>query len=645
VSWTRTAVFLGTAALAAAPAARAQDWPHPGRDAGGTRHSPLAQIDRGNVSRLAVAWTFDTGDWSDGTRLPSRSAFEATPLVIDDVLYVPSAFSRLFALDAETGRQLWVFDPALDKSILRNLYVNRGVSSWTDGRKRLLYLGDLQGRLFAVDAATGKPDPGFGSAGVVDMRAGMADGHPDAQYSLTSPAAVCGDVVVAGSLVSDSSPQGPSGDVRGLDARTGRVLWRFHTVPRPGEPGSETWEAGSGNDRAGANAWSFMTVDDERRLVFLPLTSPAYDFYGGDRKGANLYGNSVVALDCATGRRRWHFQTVHHDVWDYDLPAPPVLVSVRREGREVPAVAQVTKTGFVFVLHRETGEPLFPVEERPFPRSVLDGEETSPTQPVPAKPPPFARQSMTRADLTDVTPESRQECEAMTQGADLDVSLYEPLGEQDRALFPGLNGGANYGGASWDPQARLLFVNSMDVGGLFRMARTREGAKLPYALRATRYEFFTDKNGYPCQKPPWGTLTAVDLDAGTFRWQSVLGEFEELTKRGVARTGAPNIGGSIVTAGGLVFVAATSDRTFRAFDRDTGRELWSAALPASGFATPATYRGRRSGRQFVVVAAGGGNKYDKGFGGMLVAFALPSAKAAPAGKPGSPSARKPVPAR
>jgi glucose dehydrogenase len=609
-----------------AGSAPAQEWPHPGCDAGGGRHSPLRQIDRGNVSRLAVAWTFDTGDWSDGSVLPSRSAFEATPLVIDGVLYVPSAFSRLFALDAETGTKLWVFDPAIDKAVARNLYVNRGVSSWTDGKRRLVFLGDVEGRLWAIDAATGRPDPGFGEGGRVNLRAGMAEGFPEAQYGLTSPAAVCGDVVVTGSLVSDGAPRGPSGDVRGFDARSGRPLWRFHTVPRPGEAGHETWEGDSWKDRGGANAWSLLSVDEARGLVFLPLTSPAYDFHGGDRKGANLFGNSVVALECATGKRRWHFQTVHHDLWDYDLPAAPVLLTVRREGKDLPAVAQVTKTGFVFVLHRETGEPLFPVEERPFPRSPIPGEDASPTQPVPAKPPPFARQGMSRADLTDVTPESRRECEAITEGALLDTGLFQPLGEQDQALFPGLNGGANYGGASFDPASHLLFVNSMDVGGLFRLARRSEGAKIPYALRARKYEFFTDSKGYPCQKPPWGTLTAIDVDSGEFRWQVRLGEIEELTRLGVPRTGAPNIGGSIVTDGGLVFVAATSDRRIRAFDSDTGRELWAAALPASGFATPMTFLGRKTGRQFVVIAAGGGNKYDKVFGGQLVAFALPAAE-------------------
>jgi quinoprotein glucose dehydrogenase len=573
------------------------------------------------VRGLEVAWTFDTGDWSDGAELPSRSAFEATPLVIDGVLYVPSPFSRLFALDAESGERRWVFDPEMDKAVPRNLYVNRGVSSWSDGKTRRIFLGDIEGRLWAIDAASGQPVAGFGEKGHVDMRAGM--GFPDSQYGLTSPTAVCEDVVVAGSLVSDGAPQGPSGDVRGLDARTGEVLWRFHTVPRPGEHGNETWAGESWKGRGGTNVWSFMSVDVERGLVFLPLTSPSYDFYGGDRKGENLFGNSVVALECETGRRRWHFQTVHHDIWDYDLPAQPVLVTVRRDGKDVPAVAQVTKMGFVFVLHRETGEPLFPVEERPVPKSTLEGEQTYPTQPFPVMPPPLARLSMAADELTDVTRESREECLAMTEGADLDVTIYDPLGKTNQALFPGLNGGANYGGASFDPESGLLFVNTRDVGGLFRMSKRRRGATITYALRGAKYEFFWDSNGYPCQKPPWGQLTAVDLNSGEFRWRETLGELEELTRRGVPKTGTPNIGGSIVTAGGLVFIGATSDHRFRAFDKETGEELWSAELPASGFATPTTYLGKKTGRQFVVIPAGGGNKYDKTFTGQIVAFALP----------------------
>ena len=599
------------------------EWHSYGGDPGGTKYSRLDQINKKNVATLKVAWTFDTGDFSEGTEYPTRSTFEATPLAIDGVLYVTTPFDRLVALDPETGEKLWDFDPQIDKTMRLNLFVSRGLAYWSDGKKKLLFVGDLQGRLFAINAATGKPDAKFGERGMVNLKKDVAERFPRGQYALTSPVAVCGNVVVAGGLVSDGLPHGPSGDVRGLDAITGKLLWRFHTVPHSGEFGNETWAGDSWKDRGGTNAWSILSVDERNGVVFLPLTSPSEDYYGGDRKGANLFGDSVVALDCATGKRKWHFQTIHHDLWDYDLPAQPVLVTVRRGGEEVPAVAQVTKTGFVFVLDRRTGAPLFPVEERPVPQSQIPGEATWPTQPFPLKPPPFARQAMTRDEITDVTPESRKECLEMVEDADTDVKLFDPFSEKTSAIFPGLNGGANWGGASFDPMTGVLYVNSMDVGGLFRLVKRPEGSDLPYALRAAKYEFFWDSNKYPCQKPPWGSLTAIDLNTGEFRWRVTLGEFDELKARGVPKTGAPNIGGSIVTAGGLVFVGATNDGRFRAFDKDTGEELWVTRLPASGIATPMTYLGRKTGKQFVVIAAGGGNKYDMKFTGKLVAFTLP----------------------
>ncbi len=601
----------------------AGEWRSYGGDAGGTKYSPLDQINKKNVARLQQAWVYDTGDVSDGTSYPTRSAFEATPLVVDGVMYVSTPFCRLVALDPETGTKLWDFDPQIDKTMRLNLFVSRGVAYWRSGEHKRIFLGDLEGRLFSIDAASGKPDPQFGRNGRLDLKEGVSEKGVRGEYSLTSPVAVCGDAVIAGGLVTDGVPHGPSGDVRAFDARSGKLLWRFHSVPRPGEVGNETWQMDSWKGRGGANAWSIMSVDEANNQVFLPLTSPSYDFYGGDRKGANLFGNSVVALDCATGKRRWHFQTVHHDLWDYDLPAQPVLVDVVREGRQVPGVAQVTKMGFVFVLNRLTGEPLFPVEERPVPKSNLPGEESWPTQPYPVKPAPFARQSMTRDEITDVTPESRRECQEMLKEALLDVKIYDPIGEKLAVLFPGLNGGTNWGGASFDPETQTLFVNSMDVGGLFRMAKTREGAEVPFALRGSKYEFLWDSNGYPCQKPPWGMLNAIDLNSGEYRWRTVLGEFDELKARGVSKTGAPNIGGTVVTAGGLIFVGATNDGKFRAFDKDTGEELWITKLPASGMATPMTYLGKRTGKQFVVIAAGGGNKYDKKFTGKLVAFSLP----------------------
>ena len=605
------------------PGLVAQEWPFCGGDAGGTRYSRFEQINKKNVTQLKVAWIYDTGDVSDGTEYPTRSAFEATPLVINGVLYVTTPFCRLIALDAESGQKLWDFDPQIDRTMRINLFVSRGVTYWSDDRRERLFLGDLHGRLFSIDAKTGKLDLKFGKSGMLDLKPLMAEKFLNRTYALTSPVAVCGNVIIAGSMVSDSAPRGPSGDVLGLDARSGKLLWRFHTVPRPGEFGHDTWEGDSWKDRGGTNAWSVLSVDEERGLVFVPLTSPSYDMYGADRRGANLYGNSLVCLSCKTGQRKWHFQAVHHDLWDYDLASQPVLVGVRRDGKDVPAVAQVTKMGFLFLFHRFTGAPLFKVEERPVPKSEIPGEEAWPAQPFPVKPAPFARQAMTRDDITDVTPESRQECLEMLEDSVTDLSIYRPFGEKNAVIFPGLNGGANWGSASFDPATGLLYVNSMDVGGLFRLVKRPEGSELPYALRAKKYEFLWDSKGYPCQKPPWGRLTAIDLNTGEFRWQVTLGEFDELKARGVPKTGTPNLGGSIVTAGGLLFIAATSDGRFRAFDKNNGEELWVTKLPASGMATPMTYAGKKTHKQFVVIAAGGGNKYDKTFTGKLVAFSLP----------------------
>ncbi len=620
----------------ATPAASAPDsgdeWPSYGRDPGGSKYSPLDQINRSNVSRLKVAWTYHTGDLSDGAQYPTRSAFECTPLVVDGVMYLTTPFCRLIALEAETGKELWAFDPQINKRRPYNLFINRGAAFWSDGKEKRIFLGALDGRLIAVNAATGKPVESFGEGGTIDLRRGTADKYPGRSYAVTSPPAVYKaaregsarqDLVIAGSLVSDGEPQGPSGDVRAFDARSGKEVWRFHTVPRPGEFGHDTWDGESWKERGGTNVWSIMSLDAGRGLLFLPVTSPSYDYYGGDRQGQNLFGNSVVALEAATGRRLWHFQTVHHDLWDWDLPAQPNLVTLRRDSKEIPAVAQVTKMGFVFVLDRLTGKPLFEVEERPAPPSEAPGEQSWPTQPFPLKPPPFARQTMTPDELTDVTPESRRECAKLFEGAKTGP-MYRPIALSYTVIFPGTNGGANWGGASYDPTSGLLFVNSMDVGAFFRMVKRPEGSIIPYRAQGagTESSRFWDSSQWPCQKPPWGTLTAIDLNKGEIRWQTTLGVVDELVARGIAPTGAANLGGSIVTAGGLVFIAATNDSRFRAFDKDTGKELWVARLPASGHATPMTFRGKRSGKQFVVIAAGGGNKYNKVYSDALVAFAL-----------------------
>lgn len=603
-----------------------QEWRSYGNDAGGSRYSPLKQINRQNVTQLKPAWTYHTGDVSDGTTLTVRSAFEVTPLVDNGVMYVVTAFHRLVALDSETGKELWAFDPKLDKTRPRNLFIHRGPALWINGKEKRLFYGTLDGQLWAIRAADGKAVDSFGTGGFVNLTTGMVDGAGgrDRGYGMTSPPAIYKNLIICGSIVPDSEPQGPLGDVRAFDAISGKLVWTFHTAARPGEFGGDTWEGDSAKGRGGTNLWSIASVDEKRGIVYLPLTSPSADRFAGDRKGANLFGNALVALDAATGKRLWHYQTVHHDVWDYDIPAQPNLVTVRHNGKPVDAVAQVTKTGFTFLFDRVTGKPLFDIIEKPVPQSEIPGEVTWPTQPVPVRPLPFARQTFQASELTDVTAESRAFCGKIIDGALLG-GLFTPVGLRTTVLFPGTNGGANWGGASFDPQTHTLYVNSMDAGQVFKMVKNREGATLPYRTQGvgTPNSRFWDDKMYPCQKPPWGQLTAINLDTGEFRWQSVLGVVDELVAKGIAATGTANIGGSIVTAGGLVFIAATNDSRFRAFDKDTGKELWVTRLPASGHATPITYLAGKSKKQFVVIAAGGGNKYNNTFSDSLVAFTLP----------------------
>ena len=610
--------------LAATAVTRAQEWPYYSGDTSGSKYSPLDQINRSNVGKLQVAWTYHTGDISDGKKYPSRSAFEATPLVVDGVMYVTTPFCRLLALEAETGKELWAFDPDLRKDRPYNLFINRGASYWTDGKEKRIFLGTLDGRLFAVDAVTGRPARGFGANGSINLREGLADDFPRASYGMTSPALIYKNLVITGALVTDGEPQGPSGDLRAFDARTGKLVWRFHTVPQPGEFGHETWEGDSWKNRGGTNVWSMMSLDAERGILFAPLTSPSYDYYGGDRKGANLFGDCVLALDAATGKRIWHFQTVHHNLWDWDLPTQPNLVTFRQNGRDIPAIAQATKTGFLFVLDRMTGKPLIDVVERPVPPSKVPGEQSWPTQPFPVRPPPYARQTFSFDELTDVTPESRAECQKLIEGA-VTGPMFRPLGTDFTIMFPGTNGGTNWGGASYDPKTGTLYVNSMDVGALFQMIERPEGSIIPFRTRGrgTNSSRFWDSRLWPCQKPPWGHLTAIDVSKGEFRWRVTLGVVDELLAKGLPPTGTSNLGGSIVTAGGLLFIAATNDSRFRAFDKDTGKELWVTRLPASGHATPMTFRGRKTGKQYVAIAAGGGNKYNDGVNDTLVVFALP----------------------
>ena len=612
------------------------EWRAYGNDAGGMRYSPLNQIDRGNVARLTRAWTYHTGELQgtrDSVRVgpTRRSAFQTTPLMIDGVLYFSTPSTRIVALDAETGRERWVFDPYAGRESARTSASHRGVAYWegrdaTGAAQRRVVFGTLDGRLIALDARTGRPAPEFGVAGTVALREGMTE--VAGQYGVSSPPAIYRDLVITGSIVPEAASRGPSGDVRAFDVRTGKLVWRFHTVPREGEPGFESWSGDARANRTGANVWSIMTVDVERGLVFLPLGSASSDFYGGDRIGADLYANSLVALDAATGVRRWHRQLVHHDLWDYDLPAPPALVTIHRDGRDIPAVVQVNKTGLMFVFNRLTGEPVHQIVERAVPPSHVPGETAWPTQPFPVKPAPLSRQSaVTEADLTNVTPESRAFCTKLFDQVKHSDGIFTPADTTLGIWFPGTLGGATWSGVSFDPTTGYAFVNVNEIGALGMLRRRAASATAPTYERWSpvggSYARFWDDHDLPCQRPPWGKLHAVNVATGDIVWTVPLGVSDSLLARGVGKTGAPNIGGSIVTAGGLVFIGSSNDHRFRAFDSRTGDELWVATLEASAHATPITYRGPTSGRQFVVVAAGGGGAFSREQSDVVAAYALP----------------------
>ncbi|MBA2356090.1 MAG: pyrroloquinoline quinone-dependent dehydrogenase [Acidobacteria bacterium] len=594
------------------------------------RFSPLADLTPANVTSLAPAWTYHTRDFSGGLGpTPARSVpgVQTSPLLSGDTLYVTTPSSIVIALDPETGRERWRHDPQAGKP--RRCYEpHRGVSIWQGSDRaqtvRTVFSGTCDGRLIALDATTGKPRGTFGTAGGIDLRAGVDARDGDA-YSMTTPPAIFRDLVIAGAQAPEGTPRGPAGDVRAFDVRTGRQVWRFHTVPRPGEVGHDTWPADGWQRRTGVNVWSAMSVDHDRGLLFLPIGSPSYDFYGADRAGQNLFGNSLVALDATTGVRKWHAQLVHHDIWDFDPPAQPILADIRRDGRVIPVVVQVTKMGLVFVFDRTNGTPVFGIEERPVPQSVVPGERTWPTQPFPTLPRPLARHTpLTRDQLTTVTPESRAECERLF---DLVTSggLFTPPGLTPTLWFPGTMGGATWSGGAVDPSSSLLIVNTNEVGAVGQMAPTPAGSALAYTRTgpAGPYGRFWDSRQLPCQQPPWGVLHAVDLSTGHIAWQVPLGNVPVLEAQGITGTGSPNIGGAIVTGGGLVFIGGASDSRLRAFELHTGKEVWRADLPASGHALPITYRGPTTGRQYVVIAAGGGGKFSRTISDAIVAFARP----------------------
>ena len=618
--WTATALtwcFLLAWSGAADAADASGDWPNVGNDKGGTRFSTLDQINRDNVGKLKVAWTYHTGDAGAGTTI------ECTPLVVGGVMYVTTVRTRVVALDAAAGKEKWSFDPyggEVNPRIRASGGVNRGLAYWSDGQsgsdaKRRVFVGVSDGRVVSLDAASGKPDLDFADKGTLDLRLGIERDISSMAYGPTSAPAVFENLIIVGCSNDEGHPGAP-GDPRAFDVRTGKEVWRFHTVPRPGEFGHDTWQpADAWKNRGGANPWGGFTVDVEHGIVLMGLGSAGPDFHGAGRKGINLFANCVLALDARTGKRLWHFQTVHHDIWDHDNPCPPVVVTVTHGGKKRQAVAQVTKTGFCYLLDRKTGEPLFGVKEEPAAKSDVPGEESWPTQPVPLKPPPLSVQRFTEAEATDISPEARQHVlDRLKQFRHGEP--YTPPSVRGSVIIPGFHGGATWSGASFDPTSGFLFVNTNNTPYL---SAVKEHA--PGDYRLTGYGYFNDAEGYPAIKPPWGQLTAIDLNTGDFAWRVTIGEVAEMTKRGVPQTGTENFGGTIVTAGGLVFIGGTKDEKFHAFDKSTGKLLWETKLPAGGYATPCTYS--VSGKQYVAIAAGGGGKLRTKAGDAFVAFTLP----------------------
>lgn len=661
------------------------DWPVYGGDDAHTHYSTLSQISPDNVQQLAVAWTFESGDAFDGSEM------QANPIVVDGVLYATTPKVQVVALDASTGTLRWRFDPTNGAAATSRLR-HRGVVVTND---RVIF--NYRNRLYALDKNTGVPIPTFGDSGWIDLRAGLGRPVDGLSVSASSPGVVFEDLFIIGSSVPEALPSAP-GDIRAFDLETGALRWSFHTIPHPGEFGYDTWPADAWKVAGGANAWSGVTLDAKRAMIFAATGSASFDFYGANRLGNNLFANSVVALNARTGERVWHFQGVKHDLWDRDFPAAPALVTVAHDGKQVDAVAQITKTGHVFVLNRDNGESLFPIEQRAMPKAVLDGDRTADSQPFPLLPPAFARQALTVDELTDRTPEAHAAALKIFTEYKTDHP-FDPPNLKGTIIFPGVDGGGEWGGPAFDPQTGLLYVNSNEMAWLLKMVprsdksvygaycatchgnnregtaagpslakisstRTRaelvqtirtgtgrmpafaavlDGATVndlvtflttgkdvattadsnPYYLkyRSVGFDIFLDHEGYPGVKPPWGTLNAIDLNAGTIRWSIPLGEYPALAAKGVTNTGTDNYGGAIVTKNGLLIIAATTyDNKIRAFNKLNGTLLWEATLPAAGNATPSTYM--VNGKQFLVIACGGGKNGAKS-GGTLVAFALP----------------------
>lgn len=683
---------------------KSKPWPVYKGDPESTSYSSLKQINKSNVDQLKIAWTFRPGDIHDGKTF---GKYECNPIIISDVMYATSARHWLYAINARTGEKIWSFDPFYGEPG-GGMY--RGVTYWEEGEdKRILFTAG--NHLFAVDAKTGQPVSSFGLNGKVNLNI-VQEGDTLAGWVIpTSPGIVYKDLIILGSEVSELYGAAP-GYIRAYNVKTGELVWTFHTIPLPGEPGYETWPPDAWKYVGGANNWGGMSLDVERGIVFAPTGSPTYDYYGADRKGKNLFGNCILALNASDGKLIWYFQTVHHDVWDYDIPAPPNLVTVEKDGKKVDAVAQTTKTGFLFVLDRETGESIFPIEERSVPLTNIPGEETWPTQPFPLKPAPYVRQMITEDDLTDRTPAARDSVLKVFRSLRYE-GIYTPPDMQGTLLVPGSRGGSEWGGAAYDPNTHIIYINANESPEIARVKRARKQASIakdqtvyqvgkklymdncanchgadrrgahnnpslididkrltqdatwvkiesgggrmpgfgsildghkeeiisflfeinkdkPYRKRTayvdttsiyqnvTAYGYFLDHERHPAIKPPWGTLNAINLNTGDLLWKVPLGNYPELQKPGAPSTGTENYGGPVVTAGGLIFIGATRDKMFRAFDKDTGELLWETELPGNGHASPSVYM--IDGKQYVSIAVTGGKDDPDGY---IISFALP----------------------
>src|SRR5436190_43612 len=665
------------------------DWPVYGGAPENIHYSPLAQINRTNVKQLEVAWSFDTGE---------RGGLQTSPIIVDGILYGITPTQQVFALDAADGTLLWKFD-----SGIKGTQPDRGLAYWSNNQDKRILVG-VMNFVYELNAITGKPIPAFGNSGRIDLRDSLGRNPESQSVALTSPASIYKDLIIVGGRLPETLPA-PPGDIRAYDVRSGRLRWSFHTIPHPGKFGYDTWPKDAWKKSGGANNWTGMAVDVKRGIVYVPTGSTAFDFYGADRLGDNLFADSLIALNAETGERLWHFQAVKHDLWDRDFPSPPALVTVKRDGKDVEAVAQTTKQGFVYLFERATGKPLFPIEYRKYPPSTVPGEIAAAEQPLPTLPAPFARQDLAENMLTSRTAEAHQWAfehfrKFRNQGQFVPFSV-----GQDTVVFPGFDGGAEWGGSAFDPETGILYVNANDIvwtgtlaentgaepsgrglylsqcsvchrdnmagsppefpslvgvadrltraeitdvirrgkgrmpgfpslaqcqlRGVMEYLTTGENKELPASqpaapemkYRFTGYHKFLDLEGYPAVVPPWGTLNAINLNTGEYAWKIPLGEYPELAAKGMRKTGTENYGGPIVTAGGLLFIAATNfDKRFRAFDKSTGELIWETTLPFAGNATPATYAVK--GRQYVVIAAGGGKDPKSLSGGVYVAFAI-----------------------